>query len=155
MTGIEPALDGAGKTLVILVLDFSPPWLWVKAEPDAALALPLIAQMFWDGIGKSEGDEVNGSVLLPMRETILGVADFGIRIEEMKLVGIHGGERFEHIQGGALLSAPTAVSNRRSLCNWQQNAHGRAAPQLTFCLDVAAMQLRDVLDDREAEPGAA
>lgn len=90
MTGIEPLLDRAGETLVILTFRLARPWLRMQAQPCVALILPLLEEMTRHGVGEAESDEINGAFLLPMRQAIFGMADIGIRIEEAQVLGIHG-----------------------------------------------------------------
>ena len=66
MASVEPALNRTGETLMIFPLDLSRPRLRMKTKPDAAVALPLVAQIFGNSIGKAEGNEINGAVLLPV-----------------------------------------------------------------------------------------
>ena len=67
--------------------------LWIprfrmKPQPNRAFSFPLIAQIFGNSISETKGDEIYSAFLLPMRQSILRMLDFRLRVEELKFV--HG-----------------------------------------------------------------
>src|SRR5439155_3775825 len=56
---------------------------------------------------------------------------------------------------GGPVQTPIAGVTRTSHSDRQAHSNCRPFPWLAVCLDVPAMELRDVFDDREAETGAA
>jgi hypothetical protein len=85
MSRIEPVFDRARKALVILTLNLARPRLGMHTQPSIALILPLVAEPCGDRVSEPEGDEIDRSLLLPMRQAILRVPDFRVRIEEAQL----------------------------------------------------------------------
>jgi len=83
VAGIEPAFDGTRKTLVIFALNVVGPGFRMGSEPRFSVVLPLIAQMYRNRVSKSECDEVNSPLLLPMRQMVFRMPNVGIRIEEL------------------------------------------------------------------------
>src|SRR4051812_19367038 len=111
---IEPPFHGPGKSPMIFELDFQIPRLGMQTEPRFTFVLPSTKQLGRHRIRETKRNEINCAFLLPMRQTISRVLDFGVWIEEAQLV--HLGEnglmlcqssRVVKPQGTAVYKPPT------------------------------------------------
>jgi hypothetical protein len=68
----------------------------------------LLNQVFRYAIGQAKRNKVDGAFLLPMRKPAFRTTNVCVRIEELKIVAVHGGDGLRQDKQG------TALSNRRS-----------------------------------------
>ena len=57
----------------------------MHVQPRFTVTLPVFSQIVGNGVSEAEGDEIHCAALLPMRKPVLGMPDFGIRIEKPEL----------------------------------------------------------------------
>ena len=82
---IQPPFDRAGKSLMILALNFTGPWFGMVAEPSRSLELPTPEKFCRERICQSKRDEINSAALFPVREAILRSARGSSGTEELEV----------------------------------------------------------------------
>src|SRR5204862_1609499 len=74
--------DPARETTMIFAFHIRAPRQRMPLEPGIPLFLPSLKQVSRKRISQSKRDEINRSILLPMRETVLRDANVVVRVEQ-------------------------------------------------------------------------
>jgi hypothetical protein len=82
MMGVEPFFDPARETTMLFAFHIRAPRQRMPLEPGIPLFLPSLKQVSRKRISQSKRDEINRSILLPMRETVLRDANVVMRVEQ-------------------------------------------------------------------------
>src|SRR5207244_3105216 len=117
MASIEPALDRARETHVILTLSLSAPWLRVHTQPCFTFGFPFSAQAMRHSVGESKRNEVNRAFLLPMWQAIRSKANVCVRIEELQF-GHHLSVILDDVSDGRSFKERRSLVRRISKRSW-------------------------------------